>query len=122
MSSAAQVNKVLFWDKRRFETAGEKTSTPGSFVGTQGEIFYMISKGAISTYKIEIKVFDTWEDLAEGTLEQNKLSIVDIDFYIPEARLLVTPKTLDAVVTAMAWGYPAVYIRTPIDNVGDGLV
>ena len=121
MSSVSQVNKVLFWDKRKFETAGEKTSTPGSFVGVTGEIFYMVSKGAPSTYKIEIKVFDTWEELAEGTLEQDKLTIVDIDFYIPEARLLVTPKTLDAVITAMAWGYPAVYIRTPSDDMADGL-
>ena len=121
MSSAAQINKIVYWDKRKFETSGEKTSTPGSFVGVLGEIFYMISKGAPSIYKIEIKVFETWELLAEGTLEQDKLAIVDIDFYIPEARLLVTPKTLDAVVTAMAWGYPAVYIRTPIDDIKDGL-
>lgn len=116
MSSAAQVNKILYWNKQQFSTPGEKTSTPGSFTGVRGEIFYMVSKGAASTYKIEIKVFEEWELLAEGTLEQDKLSIVDIDFFVPEARLKVMPVSLAAVITATAWGYPAVYIRDLNDH------
>jgi len=110
-----QVNEILFWNKRKFTSTTEKTSLTGKFVGVLGEIFYLVSKNDAGLYRIDIRVGDEWEELAEGTCKQDKLTIVDIDFFVPEARVRFTPKSLDCVVTVKAWGYPAVFSRGPFD-------
>lgn len=112
-----QVNEILFWKNRTFTSTTEKTSLSGRFVGVLGEIFYIISKNSSGIYRIDIKVADDWEELAEGTCLEDRLTIVDVNFFVPEARIRFTPTLITASLTAKAWGYPSVFIRGPHDPV-----
>jgi hypothetical protein len=114
---AVAVNKVLYFKKHRFTTVTEKTSGPGRFVGVQGVIFYCKSTEA-GILHIDIKVDEDWEELTEETVRANKLHVIDIGFFIPEARVRFEPKVVDAVFTAVAHGYPAVYIREDLSTSG----
>ena len=112
-----QTNEILFFRKKKFSAVGEKTSLAGLFIGVQGSIFYLLSEADSSEYVIEIR-FDEdvgWIPLVEGTAKAGILTIIDVDFFIPEARIKVTPKTDAVVFTAKAFGYPAVFVRGPGD-------
>jgi len=110
-----QINEILFWNKMKVTSGNQKTSLTAKFVGVLGEIFYIVSNGAPSIYYVDVKIADEWEELAKGTAKDGKLTIVDIDFFVPEARLRVVPSGADAFVTAKAGGYPAVFSRGPYD-------
>jgi len=107
----AQVNEIVFWSNRNFTTAGEKTSSAGRFVGIEGVVFYMYSDDVACTYIIEVNAPGGWRELCEGTIEKAKLTIVDIGFYIPEARLKITPDSPPGTwkLSATAYGYPLVF-------------
>lgn len=104
------VNKVVYFRKHYFKTVTEKTSGPGLFVGVQGVIFFCKSTEA-GILHIDIKVDEDWEELTEETVRADKLHVIDVGFFIPEARVRFAPKTAEAVFTAVAHGYPSVYIR-----------
>ncbi len=119
VTKGLQTNEILFFRKQGFSSLGEKTSAAGLFVGVQGEIFYLFSEADNSDYIIEIK-FDkdlSWVSLIEGTVKAGILTIIDVDFFIPAARIKVTPKSTAVVFTAKTFGYPAVFIRGPGDPV-----
>lgn len=108
-----QVNSVTYFGGPvKFDTAAENTSVSGKFVGVQGVVFYMLSSNDYSTYKIEVKVQDLWVEIAVGTCKTDTLSVVEISFYVPEARIKVTPHSTLVEFRASAYGYPAVFTRT----------
>ena len=104
------INKAVYFRSYTFETTNEKTSGPAQFVGTQGVVFYCKSTGA-GILHIDIKVDNQWEELTEETVRANKLHVIDIAFFIPEARVRFAPTAINAVFSASAYGYPSVYIR-----------
>lgn len=107
----AQVNDVVFWSNERFDATSEKTSCTGNFVGVEGEVFYLYSKDQNATYYIDAKIEGTWHQLATGALTAGTLQVVDVDFYIPEARVRIKLAAAPSEVTARAYGYPAAYSR-----------
>lgn len=104
------INKVVYYRRYLFETTNEKTSGPAEFVGVQGVIFFCKSTEA-GILHVDIRVDDQWEELTEETVRANKLHVIDIGFFVPEARVRFAPKVVGAVFSASAYGYPSVYIR-----------
>jgi len=111
--SLTPVNIVEYWIKKNFVAIGEKTSHRGEFVGIQGVIFFFRAATQDATYIIETRMDpnDDWVTLADGTVPADQLTVIDIDFFIPEARLKITPVAVPMVFSAKAYGYPAVYSR-----------
>jgi len=107
---AVPINKAIYFRSYTFETLTEKTSGPAQFVGVQGVVFYCKSTQA-GILHIDIKVGSNWEELTEETVRENKLHVLDVGFYIPEARVRFEPKVINAVFSASAFGYPSVYVR-----------
>lgn len=106
------INKADLFSSFLCEAAVEYTSEDAClFRGVQGEIFFLLSKDHDSTYAIDIRVGGEWQQLAEGTLAKDELMIVDIAFYIPEARVRVTPSAINARLTVETFGYPTVFTR-----------
>lgn len=112
-----QINSVLFFRKQKFLSISQKTSSLGRFIGVTGTIFYLLSEGDDCIYEIEILVDKDmgWQSLTKGTATKDKMKAIDVDYFIPQARIKVTPKSTDSIFTAKAFGYPAVYIRGPGD-------
>lgn len=104
------VNKANYFRSYLFEAVTEKTSAPAQFVGVQGVVFYCKSTGA-GILHIDIKIGSNWEELTEETVRANKLHVIDVGFYIPEARIRFLPKAVGSRFSASAYGYPAVYVR-----------
>lgn len=104
------VNKAIYFRNYTFETLTEKTSGPAKFVGVQGVVFY-VKTSEHGIMHIDIRVGSEWEELTEETVRQNKLHVLDIGFYIPEARVRFTPETVNTVFSASAYGYPSVFVR-----------
>lgn len=104
------INKAVYFRRYLFETVNEKTSGPAQFVGVHGVVFYCKATAA-GILHIDIKVGDTWEELTEETVRANKLHVIDVGFYIPEARIRFQPKSADTYFSASAYGYPSVYVR-----------
>jgi hypothetical protein len=113
------VNKVRYFDKFYFKNTNEKTSGPGLFVGVHGVIFHVFSKDQAGILHIDIKVADDWRELTEETVRAGKLHVIDIDFFIPEARVRFAPKVAPTEFTAVAYGYPAVYIKEDLSTKGE---
>ena len=107
---AVPINKVVYFRRYVFETLNEKTSGPARFVGVQGVVFYVKSTES-GILHIDIRVGSDWDELTEETVRANKLHVLDVEFYIPEARVRFEPKTVNAVFSASAYGYPSVYVR-----------
>lgn len=104
------INKAIYFRGYTFENTNEKTSGPAQFVGVQGVVFYFKSTEA-GILHIDIKVGSQWEELTEETVRANKLHVLDIGFYIPEARVRFEPKVAGAFFSVSAYGYPSVYVR-----------
>lgn len=87
------------------------------FTSTRGEIFYMLYTGGSAKYVIEVNaLLDRWDKIAEGTLEDDKLAVVDIDFYLPKARVIIYPNAGNSFSPenqcwVSTYGYPAVFVR-----------
>lgn len=116
---ATPINKAVFFRNQLFHTATEKTSGPAQFVGVQGVIFFVKSDKA-GKVRIDIKVDEDWEELVEDPVRPNKMHVVVIDFYIPEARVRFEPDAADTTLrTITAYGYPSVYIREDLSTRGE---
>jgi len=109
------VNQIKFFDEQTINDLLEKTSGPGLFRGTQGEIFFIYAEGNDATYAIDIKILGQWRQVAEGTAKEGRLVAVDVSFFMPEARVRFKPVVAPAKVSCEAYGYPAVYIREAAD-------
>ena len=110
------VNAGTLWLRKELDTTAEVASPEIQFVGVLGEVFYMRCRNQDCTFRIQVQAFgDQWDDVAEGTLPLGELMVASIEYYMPKARVLVTPKAtvLPAVyVDISAYGYPAVYVRS----------
>jgi len=116
-TSGRQINEILFLRKQTFLSLGQKTSAAGRFIGVTGSIFYLLAEGDDVIYEIEIFVDPDmgWQSLTKGTASKDRMKAIDVDYYIPMARVKVTPTTLSSVITVKAYGYPSVYVRGPGD-------
>jgi hypothetical protein len=115
---AVPINRVIYFNDFNFKATTVKTSGPCEFVGVQGVIFFCFSDDEDGILNIDIKVASQWRELTEETVLKGKLHVVDIDFFIPEARVRFTPDAAPTKFTATAHGYPSVYIRK--DTNADG--
>lgn len=113
------VNKAVLFRNQLFISTSEKTSGPVLFVGVQGIIFYIKSDKA-GKVRIDIRVDDQWEELVEDPVRAAKMHIINIPFYIPEARARFEPDAADTTLrTITAIGYPSVYVREDLSSRGE---
>jgi len=104
------VNMGELWLDSHVNVLTEQTSQSIRFVGVMGEVFYILVVGADATYSLEAGAFtNAWKEVAKGSLKDNELSVVKIDFYMPYARLKITPVAQPITLNVAAYGYPAVY-------------
>jgi hypothetical protein len=109
------VNQIKFFDEFSINDSLEKTSGPGLFRGTQGEIFYFYSDDGEAKYRIDAQILGKWREIAEGTIPADDLHVVEISFFVPKARVRITAASAPLKISVEAYGYPAVYIRESED-------
>lgn len=105
------INVGKFFNNQYIKDTLRKTSRSVKFVGVSGAIFYLLASTHSGIYSIEIKLFDAWHLLAEGTCPAGTLTTVDVEFYFPEARVSFQADTPEGSFSAQVFGYPAVYTR-----------
>ena len=109
LSLGPPINVATFFKNQHIKNTSPKTSRECTFVGTQGQIFFLYSSDEDGLYKIEINIANAWRELADDTVEAGRLTIIDIPFFIPNARLVFEAKAAPTVFSAEAYGYPVVY-------------
>lgn len=113
------INKAVLFRRQLFHAASAKTSGSVSFVGVQGAVFYFKADKEGIVY-IDIKIDEDWENLIEDPILADKVHVVDIDFFIPEARVRFLPDEAETTLKfATAYGYPSVFIREDTSTRGE---
>jgi hypothetical protein len=108
------VNAGTLWLRKELVSTAPAESPEIQFVGVLGEVFYMRARNQTCTFIIQVQAFgDQWDDVAEGTLLAGELMAVSVEYYMPKARVIVTPVAAPGpvYVDISAYGYPAVYVR-----------
>lgn len=111
MSTVTPVNQATYFKAYKVPDLVEKVTQRVNFVGVRGVIFYIYSADQAGTYSIDVKIAGVWHELATKAIIADHLEVVDVTYYIPNARVRFTAAVADAVLTVEAHGYPSVFIR-----------
>jgi hypothetical protein len=106
------VNAGTLWLRKELTSTAPAESPEIQFVGVLGEVFYMRARNQTCTFILQVQAFgDQWDDVAEGTLPVGELVAASVEYYMPKARVVITPKVAPVYVDISAYGYPAVFVR-----------